>query len=236
MKYIVFLLIVLIGGIAYGQVNVSKDIQIKKSIKLSGKITKVNIQKNKYSSSETDIQIYLDMSLINNGSKNIIFPTKPIRCNRIKILKANGEVIDDFLSPGSSLSPRWEEITKQLDKNEPSQQFTTIVKKNNYLTFDYDWTFNLPTQKTQIDLGENTVVIENISYNELLKASPVFLQLQCPIKPIGRNENDEIVDGDDFWLSLSQKWSSLGYLWIDDIVSEPILFDLGSAIIKTEEK
>ncbi|MCV4607363.1 hypothetical protein OFB74_31155, partial [Escherichia coli] len=65
------------------------------------------------------------------------------------------------------------------------------------------------------------------------KSSPILIELKLEIFPSYLKQSNSKSFSEK---ALQDRWKKYGYLWLDDIVSEPIPLDLSSAMIKTDSQ
>jgi hypothetical protein len=73
------------------------------------------------------------------------------------------------------------------------------------------------------------------SWRSIKKNSPFDLILTIQTLDSYFSNDNEAIKASKFWSKLQKRWSKFGYLWLDDVVSEPIPFDVNSVVIKTVE-
>ena len=70
----------------------------------------------------------------------------------------------------------------------------------------------------------NSIYLEKFEQN-----SPIYLMADCEFEPIWNEKKDAVKKRAEFYNKLRDKWKAFGNLWVGEIKSEPILFDINQA-------
>lgn len=203
-------------------------------VELKGKVQSIEFDSE--DSSTISFNIVIQMEFINKSIRPILLSKREPWLNSKFISSSinnlsNKKYMYSFTAyPSNDVSSKWEEYRKELDKNAPPQEHIRSVLPNE------TWQFNV----------DSVIEINKIaakgggSWNEVdwsgIKSSPeLWLQLEINlwfsnIEPVASRKEKK------FGKKLREQWEKYGYLWLDDIVSQPIQLDLKPAITKIEQK
>jgi hypothetical protein len=210
----------------FGQNNPSKkNNEIKPKLLFSGIINGITYEKiDSIHGNYEGSQIKLKLSLENKSSIPIIFLRQKtvLETSIWENIKSGG--IGDRLDEDSLILESyllkiedWRKYKKLINRSKPPKMETYII---------------LPNQKIEFD---ETCVTD---FRNLRNSLPVWLKVKKTTwdkLPIHINNSDKADTNEkpQFYKKLQKRWQKYGYLWLDDIVSEPIPLDLSSAVIKT---
>ncbi len=122
-------------------------------------------------------------------------------------------------------SPETRILQKQLNQKIPPSDLTYVIKVGD--------SFNFSTETECVFLKSKISASANESWNAISKSSPILIELKLEIFPSYLKQSNSKSFSEK---ALQDRWKKYGYLWLDDIVSEPILLDLSSAMIKTDSQ
>ena len=124
------------------------------------------------------------------------------------------------------VSPEVLELQNRLSVAKPPSKLTIILKKGESVSFKMKTECTFSKTRSKYD--------SNVTWQELLKATSVFMTITLEMFPHYLNTKPKSNVYFAFGKEIQKKWSKYGYLWLDDIVSEPIPLDLSSDIPKTD--
>lgn len=247
MSKLFLLTIVLISAVSIGaQTNKNSGGNPKKpNVIFSGKVTGIESKVEYWREiPQADrIWIKLDISLKNNGSVPVMFlEVESGSAASIWEMADEGETHGLVYTPslaGSSYAMKkseWEKFKSQLDKSSPPENTLHILKPGETYNFKEEVYLRLIRQPEQLPVFTG----ESPALERLQKLSPLWLKLRketWDTQPVLTNKHKfDSNKKRDFLAKLQKRWSSYGYLWLDDITSEPIPFDLNSLTVKTESQ
>ncbi|MBF2021991.1 MAG: hypothetical protein IGR93_18335 [Hydrococcus sp. C42_A2020_068] len=246
MKYSFFLIILLVicGEFISEEVSMqtqhrdNRDEKTKNQphIFLTGEITSIKITKGL---SGYGINFKAKMTFKNTGDIPIIFLKREFLFPGIGI----AEKPEDFEAgkllakeyAGMSCSQRgkeWINLRKKLDQPIPPPEETFILMPNEEKVIDAEPVgigVLIDPQK-----GFSSKDKESASWETIKNLSQLWIKVRAEPYPSWGLEPD--CYGKSFGRELQKRWSKYGYLWLDDIFSEPIPLDLSSALIKTDSQ
>ena len=180
------------------------------------------------------IRITIEAQFVNTGSKPIILLkrnplfveaalTKEQAFDRRHLLAVDGGW------PAISDNPEWISLRKSLDKRQPPEDETRVLKPKESWTVEATVGLTVP-----IDPKRYTSSRKKERLQVLQSLSPLWLWVTCEIWPdnvegLARNRSQL-----PFGHKLQRRWSNLGFLWLKAMRSEPIPFDLSIATYKNK--
>ncbi len=140
--------------------------------------------------------------------------------------------------PSIQRTQGWQDIKKELDSEILQSTQIQSIKSGETLDFDAEWSFIFLKKKAN---GSNDPLWGYSSHfdvlsNEIKTAKNLSLQVTYRVWSSELELHSDRKDKKPFGKKLQKRWKKYGYLWLDDIVSEPIPLDLSSAVVKTESK
>ncbi len=202
--------------------------QSSKGLTLRGKIESVQVKEINHSSALIDIK--LKMELVNIGVKPIIllqreplFPggalaRKPEDFERGNLLAA------DAGWPSNDISAEWATLRSKLDKPSPPAEETRLLMAGESWPLETSVRLVVPT-----DPSKYTSARKKESLAIIQQLSPVWLRVVCEVWPW----NVEPLTADrnqlKFGHKLQEQWKDVGFLWLDEIYSDPIMMDVKTA-------
>ncbi len=192
------------------------------SLTLRCKVGRIDIEK--VTESFTRVNLELTLELINTGKRPIIllgkepaFPGSYLTSNRGDLARAN-ILNTTYFGPAVDLSPEWHNLREALDQEAPPTSVTRtlmpsdswVLKTRCYLAFD----------------SSSSTYPKAKSFKEVQEASPVWLQVICNVWPFNV---EPMADRKlPFGRELQRRWQRSGHLWLEGLLSEPVLLDLKS--------
>ncbi len=221
-------------------------------LKLSGKIQNIVIE-DKKDSLHVFIKLKMSFKAVGNDSILLWKQTYPHDKNlRDKFLCVNSKILG-FLAiakeekilyyqqcalPSIQRSAAWQEVKNEIDsKMLPSNQIQ-IIKSGEALDFDADWSF-IFLKKKAINSNDPFWGYSSeydVLSNEIKNAKDLSLQVTYRVWSSELESRSDIKHKKPFGKKLQKRWKKFGYLWLDDIVSEPISLDLNCATVINDEK
>jgi hypothetical protein len=176
------------------------------------------------------LKIGLDLTLKNISESNIIVYKSDFALLNLTLftLDENGKKIHLYSAGGRASnydSPETRILQKQLNQKIPPSDLTYVIKVGD--------SFNFSTETECVFLKSKISASANESWNAISKSSPILIELKLEIFPSYLKQSNSKSFSEK---ALQDRWKKYGYLWLDDIVSEPIPLDLSSAMIKTDSQ
>jgi hypothetical protein len=232
MKAVGINLLALIIGVATPYAQTVRQPSTKRTVILRGRVERVEIRPedspSKYAM--TPVYITLKLSIINTGKAPLIFLRREPDCNQAVIAK-NADELDirnrKFLAysgRGSSeiTSKKWANLHKSLNRALPPSALTRILAPGE--SFDFDGLIRLDLPKEPAMYASSPTRSESLT--RLQELSPVLLKVRCDPWPLNLDGVNNGRHKLKFGRELQLKWKHFGWLWLDDIYSEPITLDL----------
>lgn len=218
-----------LGGISLGLgQNIEKATNyMDKPISFEGRVTSVRTKSKDSRDVSKGIYVYLDMRIVNNSEQKLIFPAKKFDCKTINLKRSNGKSIANLQLPTAAELPKWNEIVRSFDKSKPPESKTTSLAVGSGLSFNTFFKLDVSNYN-----NNDLLFSQSVSLDDLKENSSIFIEVICTTKPTGLDLYNLKENGDGFWQGLQTRWRKYGYLWIDEIKSEPIPLDLNSFFVK----
>ncbi len=196
-------------------------------------IQSVEMRVIKEDSKSVQLEFSLDLTITNTSKSGVILYGKEfeeINLTFFKIEENKTEIVlYNLATRGSNfVSPEVLTLQKNLSIAKPPSTLTKILKDGE------SYSFRKKTGRTFFKTQMKSD--SNVAWQELLKLSPVFMTITLEMFPHYLNTKPNANAYFAFGKHLQKKWKKYGYFWFDDIVSEPILLDLNSAVVKTHLK
>jgi hypothetical protein len=210
-----------------------QNVYAKENIKLVGKINNVEIVEEKDSMMFT---FDATLTLTNTGKVPILLflPETWLCINRDVYGIALNEASEKRLLlngslPSISNSKEWLERKEKLNaKVPPSNLFRKLESGESFIFGQKEW-LSIGKEKAKSPVQTN---FGDLSWNEIKNAKLLSIRLEYRIWSLNL-ETYSLSGNKRFGKKLQKRWGKYGYLWLDDIVSEPIGFDFNSVIVKT---
>lgn len=217
------------------------------SLKLSGKITNIEIEENKYS---VLVSVHLKMSLktISNEAVLLWKQTYPdgildgsFLCVNSKIfgitaMEKEEKVLHYYncALPSLQRTRAWQDIQNELDNKTPPSNMVQIINSGESFDFYGDWKFIFLKKKA---LGSNDPLwgygsMYDVLWDEMKDVKNLSLQVTYRVWSSELEPRSAKRDKRPFGKKLQKRWRKYGYLWLDDIQSEPIALDLKTAVVR----
>lgn len=203
--------------------------------KVLGEVSKIKINENdslEYLKDYDSIVVFLRIKLKNTGNTPIL-----LLSNRVSFIEVNiAQSIDEFETTTGEFSvyhlqtsasfiddKMWKANKKILDTKKPDLKKIFFLLPNEYIEYEDNIRINLP--KNEIDRYKFSPWKKH-SLEQLKQLSTILIRL----KNYGLIDNYGVSKKDKkrftFAKELQKRWKKYGYLWLDDITSEPIPLDL----------
>jgi hypothetical protein len=216
------------------------DIRLKNGkmarLKLTGTVKNIEISENKSKEfSRSFIYVHLNFRLKNTGEKPILLFNQNPGCLSVAVAQKIEELENRngsfsfyrFATSSSFIDDKMWKLNKDLldIKKPPSNKIFSLLPEQ---SIEYEDGFRLDVPKEESKRFEFSPW-ERKTLSELKQLSPVFIKLQgCSVRGYGINEAKK--DRFLFAQKLQKRWMKYGYLWLEDVVSEPIQLDLNNTI------
>lgn len=119
-------------------------------------------------------------------------------------------------------SPASRALQEQLNQEIPPSDLTYVIKPKD--------SFKFSTETECVFLTSKISASANEPWDAISKSSPVLVRIKLEMFPSYLKQNYSKSFSEKI---LQDRWKRFGYLWLDDIVSEPVPIDLGSIVVKT---
>lgn len=231
MKLKVFLLLLSLPILAAAQDKMVQGIQVQgqPGLKLQGTLKSVAVEQDR---SGHDITVALHLELTNTGvtpiilwkrdghpvgGKSVFLYTGYTLC-RAADCKSENVLDTRRFMPSLSGAPEWADVRITLNQPAPPAEVTTILSPGQNLSFDSDLIIHSNPRRTDS-------IPEHPTFAELKEAGTFWLRVHfdtwsSDIEPNPRSLKME------FGRALRTRWKDFGYLWLDEIYSEPIQLNL----------
>ena len=206
-----------------------------------GTVEKIEAEIDKPSSlAEDRIYIKLKLNLENVGSVPVIFLQSEPEIEKATIAEKEendevGSVLAETDGRGSSYGMKeteWKNIQEKLDKPTPPPGNTHIIFPGTAINFETVVRIDLPQQPEKHTFSLKV----NRSLSSLKELSPIWLILKgetWTMLPLVINNSVNKSEKQKFGQKLKKQWKDVGYLWLEDITSEPIEVNFSSVTYKT---
>ena len=179
------------------------------------------------------IEIKLQMELINVGVRPIIllqreplFPGGAL-AKKPEDFDGHNLLAADAGWPSNDISPEWETLRSNLDKPSPPAGETRLLMPGESWPVETSVKLVVPT-----DSSKYTSSRKKESLSTIQQLSPVWLRVVCELWPW----NVEPLNADrnqlKFGHALQERWRDAGFLWLDEIYSEPIMLDVRATTVR----
>lgn len=198
-----------------------------KAVSLRGRVVSVNIKQIDRSSALIDIK--LKMEFANTGARPIIFlQREPLfpgggLAKKPEDFAAGNLLAADAGWPANESSDEWTTLRASLDKPTPPPNETRLLGPNESWSLETSVRLVVPT-----DLARYTSSRKKQSLATIQQLSPVWLQVVCEVWPWNLEPLDAERNQLKFGRKLQERWKDVGWLWLDEIYSEPIRIDVRS--------
>jgi hypothetical protein len=174
--------------------------------------------------------VRLKMKITNADIQPVILLRSDPLCNEIVVAKEAGGLdvrSGNFLAYSSAssseiTSPEWLRLHSSLDQAVPPATETQILYSNDSIDFDAMIRLDLPKHPEMYASSPT----RSTSLHRLEELSPLVLRVRCTLWPrnlegIG-DERNQLKFGHE----LQDRWKNFGFLWLNDLKSQPITLDL----------
>lgn len=188
---------------------------------LCGKVKEIQLQKRDGEINHVSATVVLEIT--NTGSRTII-----VMPDRIRVFGGSGKVESGrtfayYSNYGPSRLPSYEDTRKTYDKPAPNFDKVVLIKPGE------SWDFS---DILMLEYSENAMIDGALSWASVKAQSPFYLTVGASVSESHLAKGGKAVEAKRFWLSLRNKWSKYGYLWLDNIESDKMLLDLRSLPVK----
>ncbi len=202
-------------------------------LKVTGKISQLEIsEENK----TTKLSFHITLTFTNTGKVPLLIFTSDSSVRSIlremygsiPIEKGDSRLYALYTLPSIGVNEETRKIQKLLNAKEPLEELIKTIGIGENLSFETKEWFYIGKEK---DVYDN---LGNHLWSEIKDAKSLSLRLGYRIWSLDFEPRSVNRDKRPFGKKLQKRWKKYGYLWLDDIVSEPIPLDLSSAIVKTD--
>ncbi len=200
------------------------------SVVLRGVAKSIEVKKS--SPSDIMLNVNLKMELQNNGSKPVIFlEAKPPEIRGAALAKSPDEfsafkhLVLEYYGESVETSPEWTVLRNDLNQPSPPLDKVRVLMPNESWKFESVVSIVLPTES-----GKGSFSDKRESWEKIKQIPSVWLRTICQVWSLNvelkSNDRTKLIFGSE----LQKRWIDVGLLWLDDIQSEPIAFDLKTAV------
>jgi len=222
-----------LGTCAQAQSNARAE---KGSLVLKGQVIDVIVEPSPAPADYIDIRFKIRFELVNEGKVPVLFLTDDLPAlDTLTLTKSAGQVNDEntlFDEPGGeSLSEvaAWRGLRVQLNQPLPPQNSVRVLSPGDKWEFQTS-TFVRPPFK----YGTRTVGGHPTSWEILRNETSLFLRVQYMFWPYSLEKPPHQAEK-PFGHMLQKKWKHFGFLQLEPVVSEPMLFKLPDASIQNQK-
>lgn len=134
------------------------------------------------------------------------------------------------IGAGNDISPKWERYRRKLDRTAPPKKHFRYVLPKQSWRFEFETVLSITKI---VDGGNGFTFLGNnkIDWSEMKSLPELWMTTEIPL---WFSNIEPIADRDErrFGKKLREQWKQYGFLWLDDMESEPLRLDLKSALDK----
>lgn len=179
--------------------------------------------------SESNIILFWDKTDLMPGSKNRVEQSRPeIFLLGMSLYSLGEDSSENTLylvraRPSNYVSPEVEELKRRLNSSSPPSDLTFVLNRGESISYQMKEMFRFGKQKDKYSI--------NVTWQELVGLSPVYMRIALEMFPHIINTEPNSNKYFPLGKKLRAKWKEFGYLWLDDITSEPIQVDFRSLAV-----
>jgi hypothetical protein len=197
------------------------------SVLLHGKLESVDIRR--IGDSAVRLDVKLRFEIVNNGTKPVlflaakkpIFPGVFVSKSQTDLL-AGETLIRDYYGLSANTSPEWEVLRASMNQSTPPSELLHVLMPNESWSLSDSVSIGMPTK-----LRENSYYPRTENWEAIHALSVVWFRVLCEVWPLNL-ETSIHKDDLSFGKELQERWKERGLLWLDEILSEPIMLDLSN--------
>ena len=220
---------VIIAGVVLLTANVvaaqSGPKQGSKILTLRGRVESVGVKE--ISRSAALIEIQLKMELVNVGTRPVIllqreplFPGGSL-ARKPEDFEQGNVLASDAGWPADSNAPEWAALRSNLDKSEPPANEIRVLMPGESRPLETSVRLVVPTDPSKFISSRKKESLATIQ-----QLSPVWLRVVCDLWPLNVEPLDSGRTKLKFSHRLQKRWEKVGFLWLDEIYSEPMMVDV----------
>lgn len=194
----------------------------RNEIILQGEVTDIRAV-TRASGTATRISVDASMSIVNAGKRPLLLLKNPTpACYGILLTKTAGPADEgnvffrDYKGPSLSTSSEWASLRSALDQNDPPPDEVRSLEPGESWTIKTTIAFSLHTKPESDSFGHPP-----ISWDSLHRASSVWMRLNCDVWPLNLEPTGNPSQR-SFGQQLQERWSNVGFLQTEPLVSEPM--------------
>lgn len=209
------------------------------SVVLHNEVKSIELE-NDSSSSTVRFIITLSQEVVNDGEKPVIFLKDRLELRGISLGKSPNtfsllsKLVLEYHGESVNTSLEWTKFRNNLDKPSPPTEIVRILMPNESIKSEGIISVTLPKETHKGNFSKGNFADERESWANIKQLSSVWLQTNCQVWSLNLETSAKNRDKLKFGKKLQRRWKKYGYLWLDDIVSEPIPLDLSSAVVKAK--
>lgn len=177
------------------------------------------------------LNLGLTVRLVNTGTAPIILLRKEPAFPGAKLARSSDDLAkgnylhSTYSGPAVDLSDQWASLREKLDQPTPPSDLTRTLMPGE--------TWELKVERDLIFDSSPSTYPKQKSFKEIQKASPVSLQVVCDVWPFNVEPlaNDPTASEKlPLGHKLQRRWQSYGTVWLETLLSEPVLLDLRNVV------
>jgi hypothetical protein len=216
-------------------------------LELSGKISSIEIEDKKDS---VLVAVHVRISFNATGDEPVLLwkQTYPDEVLNGRFLCTNSKILGMLAAekeekilyyhncalPSIQRTPAWQNARKRLDSKTLPLDEVQIIKRGESFVYDDVLKFIFSKKRSQNSndplwgqSSDHDVLWDQIKYAQNLSLSLTYRVWSPELEPRSANQEEK-----PFGKTLQKRWKEYGYLWLDDIQSEPIELDLKTAVVR----
>jgi len=207
-------------------VSVSSESHASEKLRLTGQVTEIVVVEE--DTKTVRLKMGFDLTVQNISDENVIIYKSDFALLSLNLftLDKSGKELHLFSVGGRASNYESSEailLQKELDKDLPPYDFTYLLGARESSSFKIE--------TECVFLKSKISASANLSWDEISKAAPILIRLKLEVFPSYLKKQYESESFSAF--ELKNRWKTVGYLLLDDIVSEPVPLNLNDAVVKT---
>lgn len=154
-------------------------------------------------------------------------------CNKVSGIleteKSEKVLVSRCALPPAEKTPSWQKLRKELDKESPPPNLIKTIGVGEKFEFRILGAVVFWKERYTFSSFADEAIWSEIKTAKSLLLQTTYRIWSLELEPRYRGEIT-------FGKKLQKRWRKYGYLWLDDIVSEPVPLDLSSVVIKTDSQ
>lgn len=212
------------------------------TLAVSAKVNKIKINEDASASSEflknyDALVFYVEVKIMNKSNTPLLLLSQQLNYSGIEIAQnldefetTKGEFsVYHFATSATFVDDKmWQSNKKILDTQKPDSEKIFILLPNKYIEYEESVRLNLPKVENE---RYKFSPWKTHSLEELKRLSSIFIRFQhCELLGYGISKKEK--ERFAFAKKLQNRWEKYGYLWLNEVVSQPIPINLSLAVVK----